>query len=460
MTLIASVSGIRGTIGGKAGSNLTPVDIIAFTSAYAQWLQSQGKDTFKVVIGRDARPSGRMLRDLVSQTLCAAGIDVIDCDLATTPTVEMEVVRQKADGGIILTASHNPENWNALKLLNHRGEFLSAEDGAKILDYVNEGSTEFAPVDKLGKITETNDHLKSHIQAILDLPEVNVEKIAARDFSVVVDGINSVGALAMPALLSALGVKRVFVENADMHGYFAHNPEPLKEHLGETMKVVLDKKADMGIIVDPDVDRLAFIDEKGEMFGEEYTLVAAADFWLSKHPGPVVSNMSSSRALEDLAAKYNQQRHTSAVGEVHVVTKMKEVNAVIGGEGNGGVILPALHYGRDALVGVALVLTHMAETGKSLTELRAGYARYEMSKNKVQLGDKVNPDSILEKLMLKYSNEKVETIDGLKINFDTGWVHMRKSNTEPIIRIYSEAPTQTQADDLAASFVSEIQSMV
>jgi phosphomannomutase len=460
MTLIASVSGIRGTIGGKPGNNLTPIDIVAFASAYARWISKNQNSKIKVVLGRDARPSGAMVRNLVAQTLCAAGIDVLDCGLATTPTVEMEVVRQKANGGVILTASHNPENWNALKLLNHRGEFLSVEDGAEILQYVQEGGGEFAEVQKLGKITKVDDALEAHIQAILDMPEIDADKIASKNFSVVVDGINSVGALAIPKLLGALGVKNVHVENAEMHGFFAHNPEPLRQHLGATMQIVKDKSADMGIIVDPDVDRLAFIDETGEMFGEEYTLVAAADFWLRKHPGVVVSNMSSSRALDDLAKSFEQKRYTSAVGEVHVVKKMKEVGAVLGGEGNGGVILPALHYGRDALVGVAMVLTHMAETGKSLTELRAGYAHYEMSKNKVELLETTNPDQILEKLKQKYSDQEVEDIDGLKINFANGWVHMRKSNTEPIIRIYSEAPTQKELDDLAASFIEEIRAMV
>ncbi|MCH8546086.1 MAG: phosphoglucosamine mutase [Cryomorphaceae bacterium] len=460
MALIASVSGIRGTIGGVPSKNLTPPDIVSFASAYAKWMISDGKDTHTVVIGRDARPSGKMVRDLVAQTLCAYGINVIDCGLATTPTVEMEVVRQRADGGIILTASHNPENWNALKLLNHRGEFLNAEEGAKILAYVNEGVFTYAAVDKLGEISESHDALKHHINAIMHLPEINAKAIAEANFTVAVDGINSVGALAIPEILSALGVKNIHIINGEMNGHFAHNPEPLKENLSDIMQVVKEKKADMGIVVDPDVDRLAFIDENGEMYGEEYTLVTAADFWLRKKPGDVVSNLSSSRALDDLAATYHQKRHTSAVGEVHVVNKMKQEHAVIGGEGNGGVILPDLHYGRDALVGVAIVLSHLAETGKTLSQLKANYAVYTMSKNKVQLKENTNPDNVLSDLKEQYANQNPNTVDGLKIDFDDKWVHMRKSNTEPIIRIYSEAKTQSEADELATSFVSQIMSMV
>lgn len=460
MALIASVSGIRGTIGGAPTKNLTPPDIISFASAYAKWMISSGKDTYTVVIGRDARPSGQMVRDLVAQTLCAYGINVVDCGLATTPTVEMEVVRQKADGGIILTASHNPENWNALKLLNHKGEFLNAEEGAKILKFVHEGNFNYVTVDKLGKVSESNDALKHHIDAILKLPEINAEAISKANFTVAVDGINSVGALAIPEMLKALGVKNIHVINSEMHGHFAHNPEPLKENLSDIMQVVKDKNADMGVVVDPDVDRLAFIDDNGDMYGEEYTLVTAADFWLRKNPGSVVSNLSSSRALDDLAAQYNQKRHASAVGEVHVVKKMKEENAVIGGEGNGGVILPDLHYGRDALVGVAIVLSHLAETGKTLSQLKADYALYAMSKNKVQLNDDTNPDDVLAKLKTLYADQNPNTVDGLKIDFEDKWVHMRKSNTEPIIRIYSEAKSQDAADELASSFVRQIQSMV
>ncbi|MCC5916672.1 MAG: phosphoglucosamine mutase [Cryomorphaceae bacterium] len=460
MALIASVSGIRGTIGGVPGKNLTPPDIVAFVSAYATWLRNARKGTLKVVIGRDARPSGNMVKSIVSQTLTSFGIDVIDCDLATTPTVEMEVVRQAADGGIILTASHNPEHWNALKLLNHHGEFLDADEGAKILKFAKEGDFTYAEVQDLGSVSTSNDALEKHVEAILALPEINAAAIAKKNFSVVIDGINSVGAIAIPAILKALGVTNYTVINSEMHGHFAHNPEPLAENLSDIMNEVKKQKAVMGIVVDPDVDRLAFIDENGNMFGEEYTLVAAADFWLSKNVGPVVSNMSSSRALDDLAKKYDQIRHTSAVGEVHVVRKMKDVGAVIGGEGNGGVILPALHYGRDALVGVAIVLSHLAETGKSLSELRAGYSNYLMSKNKVQLKEHTNPDEILLSLQKKYADKNPETIDGLKINFSDSWVHMRKSNTEPIIRIYSEAGTQGEADKVAQSFVAEIEGMI
>ncbi len=460
MALISSVSGIRGTIGGKPGKNLTPPDIVAFSSAYATWLKSSGKDTYTVVIGRDARPSGLLVRDLVSQTLCSFGIHVIDCGLATTPTVEMEVVRQGADGGIILTASHNPENWNALKLLNHKGEFLDAAEGAKILKYASNGNFDYVEVGQIGQRTQSNDALKHHIQAILNLPQINVDKIRAMNFTVVVDAINSVGGKAIPEMLKALGVSNIHVINGDMHGHFAHNPEPLKEHLGDIMNAVKKHNADMGIVVDPDVDRLAFIDNNGNMFGEEYTLVAAADFWLGKTPGAVVSNMSSSRALDDLAQKHNQKRFTSAVGEVHVVNAMKKHNAVIGGEGNGGVILPDLHYGRDALVGVAIVLMHLAETEKTLSELKEGYADYAMSKNKVQLKESTNPDAILDALKVKYAKHNPITIDGLKIDFPDHWVHMRKSNTEPIIRIYTEAKTTEHANKIAASFVEEIHSMV
>lgn len=460
MALIASVSGIRGTIGGNPGKNLTPPDIIAFSSAYATWLTSSGKDTYTVVIGRDARPSGALVRDLVAQTLCSFGINVIDCGLATTPTVEMEVVRQNADGGIILTASHNPENWNALKLLNENGEFLDAIEGSKILDFASKGDFDYAEVDHLGTISTSEDALKHHVSAILKLPQINTKAIQGKNFTVVLDAINSVGGKAIPEMLKALGVSNIHVINGEMNGHFAHNPEPLKEHLGDIMEAVKHHKADMGIVVDPDVDRLAFIDGDGNMFGEEYTLVAAADFWLGKEPGAVVSNMSSSRALEDLAKTFNQNRYTSAVGEVHVVTAMKQYNAVIGGEGNGGVILPALHYGRDALVGVAIVLTHLAETGKSLAELKSDYPTYAMSKNKVQLNEGTDPDALLDKLKEKYSDKNPNTIDGLKIDFPEYWVHMRKSNTEPIIRIYAEAKTLLEAESVASSFVEEIQSMV
>ncbi len=460
MALISSVSGIRGTIGGKPGTNLTPPDIVAFSSAYATWLKSSGKDTYTVVIGRDARPSGKMVRDLVSQTLCSFGINIIDCGLATTPTVEMEVVRQNADGGIILTASHNPENWNALKLLNNKGEFLDAEEGAKILKFAKKGVFEYCDIKHIGSVSRSEDALDYHVKAICNLPQINPELIAQKNFTVVVDAINSVGGKAIPQMLKALGVRNVHVINGDMHGHFSHNPEPLKEHLSDIMNAVREHNADMGIVVDPDVDRLAFIDDKGDMFGEEYTLVAAADFWLRKNPGAVVSNMSSSRALDDLAKTFNQKRFTSAVGEVHVVTAMKKNSAVIGGEGNGGVILPDLHYGRDALVGVAIVLTHLAETGKTLSELKQSYSLYAMSKNKVQLNESTDPDGVLETLKTKYAEYSPNTIDGLKIDFPDYWVHMRKSNTEPIIRIYVEAENSDRAQEIASSFVDEIQSMV
>lgn len=460
MTLIKSISGIRGTIGGKQGENLTPIDAVLFASAYGTWVQSQrDKERHRVVVGRDARISGAMIQQLVMNTLVGMGIHVIDLGLSTTPTVEMAVTMEHADGGIILTASHNPKQWNALKLLNNKGEFLNASEGQKILDIVDKGAVTFAEVDALGKITVNDAYIDLHIDEILDLPLVNVEAIKKANFKVVVDGVNSTGGIAVPLLLEALGVHPVKLY-CEPTGHFPHNPEPLKEHLGDLMKMVVDERADFGIVVDPDVDRLAFVDEKGEMFGEEYTLVAVADYVLSHTNGNTVSNMSSSRALRDITEKHGGSYTASAVGEVNVVQQMKDTNAVIGGEGNGGIIYPELHYGRDSLVGIALFLSHLAEIKIDVSALRASYPTYYMSKKKIQLIPSLNVDSLLEKMTTKYASENPNTIDGVKIDFKDSWVHLRKSNTEPIIRIYTEAPSQTEADNLADRFIGEIEEIV
>ena len=460
MTLIKSISGIRGTIGGPAGDNLTPLDAVKFASAYGAWLKNQYKtDQLSVVIGRDARPSGDMIQSLVQNTLTAMGIDVIDCGLSTTPTIEMTVGYEKAQGGIILTASHNPVEWNALKLLNHKGEFLSAIDGKAILKTVESEEFAYSSVHELGKVRLRKDAIAAHIRSILDLPYVNVEAITQADFKVAVDAVHSTGGISIPPLLEALGVREVKMLYGEPTGQFPHNPEPLKEHLGEIMKTVKENDCDLGIVVDPDVDRLAFITDKGEMFGEEYTLVAATDYILNHQKGSVVSNLSSSRALRDLATAKGQEYHASAVGEVNVVEKMKEVNAVIGGEGNGGVILPDLHYGRDALAGIALVLSLLAATKKSLTELKEGYPQYAMAKNKAQLTDGMDVDGLLKQMHQKYKDEDVSTIDGVKIDFAEEWVHLRKSNTEPIIRVYSEAKSQQRADELAQQFKEELENL-
>lgn len=456
MTLIKSISGIRGTIGGNVGDNLTPVDAVKFASAYGMFLkQANPNKRLKVCIGRDARISGPMIHNLVVNTLIGLGIDIIDLGLSTTPTVEVAVPLEQADGGIILTASHNPKQWNALKLLNAKGEFLSGADGAKILEIAENEAFDFVSVDDLGEITENDAYMDIHIDEVLNLPLVDVDVVAKKKFKVVVDGVNSSGGIIIPEVLEQMGVEVVKLY-CEPNGHFPHNPEPLKEHLGDICKLVVEEKADFGIVVDPDVDRLAFISNDGEMFGEEYTLVAIADYVLSKTPGNTVSNMSSSRALRDITEKHNGSYQASAVGEVNVVELMKKTNAIIGGEGNGGIIYPEIHYGRDAVVGVALFLTYLANQDKTVAELRAGYPQYYMSKNKIELTPQIDVDKILKTIETKYSTENITTIDGVKIDFPTEWVHLRKSNTEPIIRIYTEAPTQTEADTLAVRFVSEL----
>lgn len=457
MTLIKSISGIRGTIGGKTKENLTPLDTVKFAAAYGSWLRSQAGDkSLKVVIGRDARLSGEMVANLVAATLSGLGIEVIDLDLSTTPTVEIAVPLEKADGGIILTASHNPKQWNALKLLNAKGEFLDAEAGAAILELAEKEAFEFASVDDLGQISRNDAYLDIHVDEVLDLELVDADTISQKNFKVVVDGVNSTGGLAIPMLLKALGVEVVELY-CEPTGHFPHNPEPLKEHLGDLCAKVLEEKADFGIVVDPDVDRLAFVTEKGEMFGEEYTLVACADYVLSKKKGNTVSNLSSSRALRDVTEKHGGSYTAAAVGEVNVVAKMKEVNAVIGGEGNGGIIYPDSHYGRDSLVGTALFLMLLSEKNMTVSELRASYPEYFMSKQKVQLTPELDVDAILETMASRYSKEEINTIDGVKVDFEDQWFHLRKSNTEPIIRIYTEAGSQEAADQLADEILEEIQ---
>ena len=460
MSLIKSISGIRGTIGGKVDENLTPIDAVKFAAAYGSWLKGQaGKEHVKVVIGRDARISGEMIQNLVQYTLIGLGIDVVNIGLSTTPTVEVAVPMEKADGGIILTASHNPKEWNALKLLNNKGEFVSDQDGKAILKIAQENDFSFATVDHLGKLTHDDQYIDLHIEKVLALPLVAPEAIQKKKFRVVVDAVNSTGGIAIPRLLERLGVEVVKLY-CEPNGNFPHNPEPLKEHLGDICKRVVEEKADFGIVVDPDVDRLAFITDKGEMFGEEYTLVACADYVLGKAKGNVVSNLSSSRALRDIAQKHGVSYSAAAVGEVNVVTEMKRVEAIIGGEGNGGIIYPELHYGRDALVGVALFLSLLAERGGSVQQLRESYPAYFMSKNKIQLTEQINPDQILKAMEQKYAHEQTTTIDGLKIDFADSWVHLRKSNTEPIIRIYTEAKSQKEADALAHRFIEEMQALI
>jgi phosphomannomutase len=460
MTLIKSISGIRGTIGGKVGDNLTPVDAVKFASAYGTWLKNANtKEKLKVVVGRDARISGPMIHNLVVNTLIGLGIDVIDLGLSTTPTVEVAVPLEMADGGIILTASHNPKQWNALKLLNEKGEFLNGAEGAKILEIADSEAFNFSDVDSLGEITVNDAYMDIHIDEVLNLPLVDADAVAKRKFKVVVDGVNSSGGIIIPNLLEQMGVEVVKLY-CEPNGHFPHNPEPLKEHLGDICALVLKEKADFGIVVDPDVDRLAFISNDGEMFGEEYTLVAVADYVLSKTPGNTVSNMSSSRALRDITEKHKGSYQASAVGEVNVVELMKSTQAIIGGEGNGGIIYPELHYGRDSLVGVALFLTHLANLDVTVAELRASYPQYYMSKNKIELTPEIDVDAILVAMTDKYKNENISTIDGVKIDFATEWVHLRKSNTEPIIRIYTEAPTQQEADKLALRIIDEIKEVV
>ena len=456
MTLIKSISGIRGTIGGKPGDNLTPIDAVKFAAAYGVWLKRYSKkEKLTVVIGRDARLSGEMIQNIVVSTLVGLGIDVIDLDLSTTPTVEIAVPLEKADGGIILTASHNPKQWNALKLLNEKGEFLDAAQGAIILEIAEKEEFTFAEVDDLGEIQRNDAYIDIHIDEVLNLSLVDADVIKAAKFKVVVDGVNSTGGIAIPKLLKELGVEVVELY-CEPTGHFPHNPEPLKEHLGDICALVVKEKADFGIVVDPDVDRLAFISNDGEMFGEEYTLVACADYVLSKTKGNTVSNLSSSRALRDITQKHGGTYEASAVGEVNVVAKMKTNKAVIGGEGNGGIIYPKSHYGRDSLVGTALFLMLMAEKGGTVAELRASYPSYFMSKKKIELTPGLDVDGILVAMANKYKNEEISTIDGVKIDFAENWVHLRKSNTEPIIRIYTEAKSQTEADLLADKIIIEI----
>ncbi len=463
VTLIKSISGIRGTIGGKPGEGLSPLDIVKFASAYGIWLKENHSDipSLKVLIGRDARVSGEMVSRIVSGTLMGIGIDVIDAGLSTTPTVEVGVTHLNCHGGIILTASHNPKQWNALKLLNHKGEFISEKDGKRILELAESEAFVYPEVNQLGSYSLNNDLLQIHIEKILQLPYVDAEAIKKANFSVVVDPVNSTGATAIPALLKTLGVSNYTVINEEVSGNFAHNPEPLPEHLSDLSKAILKQNAHLGISVDPDVDRLALVCEDGEMFGEEYTLVAVADYILKSHKGAnTVSNLSSTRALRDITEQNNGSYHASAVGEVNVVNLMKESKAIIGGEGNGGVILPELHYGRDALVGVAIFLTHLAKFGKTASMLRKIYPDYYISKNKIELTPDINVDKVLENIQLKYKNQPINTIDGVKIEFDKEWVHLRKSNTEPIIRIYSESSSMATADSLAKKIISDIKDII
>ena len=455
MALIKSISGIRGTMGGPPGENLTPVDVVKFTAAFGTIIAA-GRSETKIVIGRDGRISGPMIRDLVVSTLTGLGIDVIDLGLSTTPTVEVAVKMENADGGIILTASHNPKEWNALKLLNNEGEFISAETGAKVLEIASKANFVFNSVDKLGEVRLDDSYLQKHIDAILKYPLVNAKAIAKREFKVVVDAINSTGAIYVPALLKALGVNDVIVLNGEVNGRFAHNPEPLPEHLNELSTEVVKHKAHLGIAVDPDVDRLCFVCEDGSLFGEEYTLVAVADYILSKKKGNTVSNMSSTKALKEITIKQGGEYFPSAVGEVNVVKKMKEVNAVIGGEGNGGIIVPDFHYGRDALIGIGLFLSHLANYKKTVKSLRSTYPDYFISKNKIELSNGIDIKALFEKIKKKYKKNPVNTDDGLKIEFDNDWVHLRTSNTEPIIRIYSESDFETTANNIALQIMRDI----
>jgi len=461
MTLIKSISGIRGTIGGKPGDGLSPMDIVKFVSAFGFWiLKRQKNKKVTIVIGRDARISGEMLNSLTSGTLQGLGIDVIDLGLSTTPTVEVAVIEEEAQGGIILTASHNPKEWNALKLLNEKGEFISGNDGSEVLKIAEDESFEYAEVDELGAVEIKNDWIEKHIEMILNLPEVDCNLIAAKGFKVAIDCVNSTGGIALPPLLKALGVAEVIELYCEPSGNFPHNPEPLPEHLQDLSEIVKDRGAHLGFSVDPDVDRLAIVCENGEMFGEEYTLVAVADYILGLKKGPTVSNLSSSRALRDVTEKHGQNYFASAVGEVNVVTMMKSQSAVIGGEGNGGIIVPDLHYGRDALVGIALFLSHLAKSGKKCSELRAMYPVYHMSKNKIKLTPTIDVDNILALIASKNANEKISTIDGLKIDYQDGWVHLRKSNTEPIIRIYSESISSEKAQSLAQAIIDDINAII
>ena len=456
MTLIKSISGIRGTIGGEMGENLTPIDIVKFTTAYTRFIASKNEGKrLRIVVGRDARLSGEMVNDIIEGTLLGCGADVINVGLCTTPGTEMAVITHKADGGIIITASHNPKQWNALKLLNEKGEFLNDKEGKQVLALAEQEDFLFPEIDSIGKVILREDFNPTHIEQVLAMRLVDVEKVKARKFKVVVDAVNSIGGVVIPALLRKLGCEVVEL-NCEPNGHFAHNPEPIPQNLTEITEVVRREKADLGVVVDPDVDRLALVNEDGTMFGEEYTLVAVADYILSREKGNTVSNLSSSRALSDITVAHGGEYSASAVGEVNVTTKMKEVGAIIGGEGNGGVIYPELHYGRDALVGVALFLTYLAEQGVTMTELRKRYPAYYASKNKIELTPAIDVDKVLREIKERYAYERVNDIDGVKIDFAESWVHLRKSNTEPIIRIYTEAKSEAEADEVAQRFIAEI----
>lgn len=470
MTLIKSISGIRGTIGGKPGEGLSPIDVVKFTAAFATFISKNSKGKkIKIVVGRDARISGEMVNNLVLGTLQGMGVDVVDVGLSTTPTVEIAVPEENADGGIILTASHNPKQWNALKLLNSKGEFINEKEGADVLDIADNEKYSFAEVNNLGKVTKNDTYFQKHIDKILALSLVDVEAIKKADFKVVIDCVNSTGGIVLPQLLKALGVNQIVELFCDPTGEFPHNPEPLPENLREISKIVKKENADLGIVVDPDVDRLALVCEDGEMFGEEYTLVACAEYVLNKRSpsekasgkkGNTVSNMSSTRALRDITEKHNGKYSASAVGEVNVVKMMKETEAIIGGEGNGGIILPELHYGRDALVGIALFLSHLAKYGKSCSMLRSSFPNYHISKNKIELTPEIDVDAILENIKQKYNKQPINLIDGVKIEFDKEWVHLRRSNTEAIIRIYSESESETTADNLAKKIMADIREFI
>ena len=457
--MIKSISGIRGTIGGSVGDSFTPIDIVKFTSAYAKFILDQNNTSKKIIVGRDARISGKFVSDLVCGTLVGCGFDVVDVGLSTTPTIEVSVQREKASGGIILTASHNPKQWNALKLLNNKGEFISSKDGLKILELAEKNDYHFSTIDKIGSLSFDNSQNDKHIEDVLNLNLVNIDLIKSKNFKVVVDAVNSTGGILVPKLLEKLGVECIKLY-CDPNGEFPHNPEPLPENLQEISKMVISTNSDLGIVVDPDVDRLALVCEDGSMFGEEYTLVSVSDYVLSKTPGNTVSNLSSTRALADITKKYNCEYHASAVGEVNVVEKMKLCNAVIGGEGNGGVIYPELHYGRDALVGIALFLSNLAEKNISSLNLRNSYPNYFISKNKLDLDAGTDIDYIFSHLKNKYSKNDINLVDGLKIDFDSGWVHLRRSNTEPIIRIYSESYSKEKADELAIDFINQIKKII
>ena len=461
MTLIKSISGIRGTVGGNPGENLTPIDIVESVSAYGYWLKEKFKnESLKVVIGRDARLSGEMVENLCIGTLQSLGINIINLGLSTTPTVEFAVPKEKAQGGIILTASHNPKQWNALKLLNDKGEFISKKDGEKLLEIIRNNKTSYNDVDNLGQVTQMSNYMDMHIEHILQLDGVEINEIRKANFKIVIDAVNSTGGIALPKLLKALGCEKIKELYCEPNGQFPHNPEPLPAHLEKLSETVTNEKADLGIGADPDVDRLAFVCENGEVFGEEYTLVAVSDHILSRSSGNTVSNLSSTRALRDVTEMHGGKYFASAVGEVNVVNMMKEKNAVIGGEGNGGVIYPSSHYGRDALVGIALFLTHLAKKNMSMSELRASYPNYVISKNKVELTPSIDIDNLVSKISKKYSHVEQNVIDGLKLEFEDEWVHLRKSNTEPIIRIYAESKDVEKANMLASRFVEEVKSLM